>query len=1448
MTGETLPPLEHRLIHRDGSVRWVRNTPVPRYDERHRLVAYDGSIADITERKRAEEALRETEEKFSKAFRSSPDFMIVSTLAEGRFVEVNDAFTRITGYRLDEVIGRTIAEVGIWADPGERAAMVRMLQEKGAIRDQEYHFRMRSGEVRLGQVSAELANIRGEVCIVAAVRDITERQWAEEALRESEERYRELFEAESDAIFLIDNETGRILEANSAASALYGYNRDEFLTRKNTDLSAEPEETQRVTHGTPVISDRIVTIPLRFHLKRDGTVFPVEITGRFFTRQGRPVHLAAIRDISERKRAEEALRDKESQLRQLTESLPQLIWTCRPEGPCDYLSRQWIEYTGIPEAEQLGYGWLEQLHPDDRERVKAEWSAVAQSGAAFDIEFRIRCKDGAYRWFKTRAMPIRDTQGKLLKWYGSNTDIEDMKRAEEEVRSLAKFPSENPNPILRADRDGTVLYANEACAPLLHLWRSEVGSALPGDYRALIVEALQTGALREIEVPSDGQLFSIILVPVVRENYVNFYGRDITERQRAEQALVQRTRQLDAIRVVTAEITSELNLTTLLDLILRRALELVGATTGTIYLWEEADQVLVPQTWQGPYRWLGELRLRAGEGVAGTVAQRRCGMIVNDFRASPYATPFLLERSTHTAVLAEPLLYHGRLLGVVAINNVETGRPFTDQDQRVIALFSGQAAIAIENARLHSAAVRRGEELAALLRAARTVMSGLDLQTTFERITEEAAHIAGTPHVQVLLVDKEARVLRVAALHGMSAWHLGFVLPVGTGLSGLVAQTGQPVFSEDLAQDPRSPLTQQDRELGLVTYLGLPIKLRDELLGVLNFKTTAPRHYTPDEVAYLTSFADQAAIAIENARLFRGERIRREQLEAIRAVADEITRELDLTALLQLIARRAAELTHVSSSTVWLWDEANQLLTPGAWHGYGAWMRGRRLQLGEGVSGAVAERREGLLVNDYGSSPYRLTAVLEHSKTTAMLAEPLLYRGKLLGVIRIAAEVEEREFTTEDQHLLRLFAAQASIAIENAQLFAELEQSSRDLLVAQEQFVRTEKLRALGRMAAGIAHNLNNTLAAILGQVQLLQLQRVEPAMQEALETLATAASDGAAVVRRLQGFARQQPQHPLLPCDLVALVAEAMALTRPQLRDAPQRRGHVIEVRTALAASGGLPLVLGVPTEIREALTNLILNAVDAMPTGGTLTFSAQVVRTEGEQLGNQAITQPGGLEPQIAEVPEGWVDLTVTDTGVGMPDEVRQRIFDPFFTTKGVRGSGLGLSMVYGIMERHGGSIQVASAPGQGTTVTLRFQVARTSTPVPDAAIPLPSGPARRILLIEDDPVVRRTLASLLRTGGHIVEEADGGPAGLTRLTEKPVDLVLTDLGMPELNGWEVARQVKARHPDLPVVLLTGWGEQLEDSGDIPAGLVDRVLGKPVRLEDLLTTIAELTGGSTT
>ena len=203
-------------------------------------------------------------------------------------------------------------------------------------------------------------------------------------------------------------------------------------------------------------------------------------------------------------------------------------------------------------------------------------------------------------------------------------------------------------------------------------------------------------------------------------------------------------------------------------------------------------------------------------------------------------------------------------------------------------------------------------------------------------------------------------------------------------------------------------------------------------------------------------------------------------------------------------------------------------------------------------------------------------------------------------------------------------------------------------------------------------------------------------------------------------------------------------------------------------------------------------------------------------------------------------WVELSVTDTGIGMSEEIRGRLFEPFFTTKGVRGTGLGLAVTYAIMERHGGRIQVRSQPGHGTTFTLRFQVAPPDigeTPAPTQARPIP----RRILVIDDDAAVRATVAGLLRATGHVVTEADGGSAGLAQVAAGTVEVVVTDLGMPEMTGWDVARAIKARSPALPVILLTGWGEQTAADG--PGGeAVDRVLAKPVRLNDLLQAIADL------
>jgi len=286
----------------------------------------------------------------------------------------------------------------------------------------------------------------------------------------------------------------------------------------------------------------------------------------------------------------------------------------------------------------------------------------------------------------------------------------------------------------------------------------------------------------------------------------------------------------------------------------------------------------------------------------------------------------------------------------------------------------------------------------------------------------------------------------------------------------------------------------------------------------------------------------------------------------------------------------------------------------------------------------------------------------------------------------------------------------------------------------------------------------------------------------------------------------------------LAAVVSEALKITRPRWKNEPEHRGVGIEIRTAVEH---LPPVLGDDAEIREVLTNLILNAVDAMPGGGSLEITGRVVESDG------------GREKR-----QSWVEVYVTDTGTGMAEEVRRRVFDPFFTTKGAHGSGLGLSVVYGIMERHGGHIGVASAPGQGSIFTLRFQIAQGDSAQGRTRAEPPVASCRRILLVDDEPHVRETIAELLRSAGHTVIEAEGAMVGLTRLTEHAVDLVLTDLGMPDMNGIELAQTIKRQSPTLPVVLLTGWGNRTVRQ-EVVRGTVDAVLGKPVGRDELLRCV---------
>jgi PAS domain S-box-containing protein len=388
---------------------------------------------------------------------------------------------------------------------------------------------------------------------------------------------------------------------------------------------------------------------------------------------------------------------------------------------------------------------------------------------------------------------------------------------------------------------------------------------------------------------------------------------------------------------------------------------------------------------------------------------------------------------------------------------------------------------------------------------------------------------------------------------------------------------------------------------------------------------------------------------------------------------------------------------------------------------------------------------------------------------------------------------------------------------------AQIRRQANDLQIAydalqrtQTQVIQQERLYALGTMASGIAHDLNNALTPILGYSELLLfqpklLQNAESTRQF-LQMINDGASNAAKVLSRLRDFYRpvgHTDDHSAL--DLNDIVERTIALTRPRWHDQALLRGRVITIQSDLEPGAKIG---GASGELSEVLTNLIFNAVDAIPADGTITLRTY---TRDDR-----------------------VILEVRDTGVGMTEEVRQHCFDPFYTTKGAQGSGLGLSVVYGSVRRHGGTIDIESSPGRGTTFRLSFPSAKTlhgTAPSPETLVK-----PRRVLIIDDDAPVRDVVARYLRADGHVVDEASEGSAGLAAFDSARYDLVITDRGMPGLGGDRVATAIKERSSATPIIMLTGYGDMMLAAGEHPDG-VDLILSKPVTIQALRDALAELT-----
>ncbi len=372
-----------------------------------------------------------------------------------------------------------------------------------------------------------------------------------------------------------------------------------------------------------------------------------------------------------------------------------------------------------------------------------------------------------------------------------------------------------------------------------------------------------------------------------------------------------------------------------------------------------------------------------------------------------------------------------------------------------------------------------------------------------------------------------------------------------------------------------------------------------------------------------------------------------------------------------------------------------------------------------------------------------------------------------------------------------------------------------ELLVQPESWssAQTERHRmeTLGRMTMGMAHDFNNLLSAILGHTELLRVaaDRLESgSVDEHVTTIERAARDGASLVERIQRYIRQEQRASYTPVDVVALIRDGISLTRPYWYNEPRRQGIEIRVETRVQ---GVPPLMGSPSELRDVLVNLILNAVQAMPDGGVIRFE----------------TWAG----------DGKTGFRISDSGIGMSVEVRERIFEPLFTTKGDLGNGMGLAVTYGIVQEHGGTIAVESEPGSGTTFALSFPAAPDSEKGTGAEAPTDPAVTYRILVVDDEAMVRSVLRRLLALRGHEVLEAASGAEALDLVSERPFDLVITDQGMPGMSGREFAGELRRRGASLPVILLSG-----DTHTGSPDEVVGAVLAKPFHIDEVENTIRRL------
>ena len=427
---------------------------------------------------------------------------------------------------------------------------------------------------------------------------------------------------------------------------------------------------------------------------------------------------------------------------------------------------------------------------------------------------------------------------------------------------------------------------------------------------------------------------------------------------------------------------------------------------------------------------------------------------------------------------------------------------------------------------------------------------------------------------------------------------------------------------------------------------------------------------------------------------------------------------------------------------------------------------------------------------------------IQSLKNNAIVVIPIILKDNVIGTLFLRSVRDNKFFNEREIKFLKVVARIAANALDNAFLYENLEST-------RLQLVQSERLRALGELATGVAHNFNNLLSGILGHTQMLLSKDIDASIRERLQIVEKLVLDGGEIVRRIQEFTRLRTTKDFSAVNLKDIINDVVRMTELKWSGGHNTSKIVLRVD---ANQMEIPIVDGNATELREVFINILFNAVDAMPNGGELRIRTE---TNGKN-----------------------VFVYFIDTGEGMSEETRKRVFDPFFTTKGSKGTGLGMSVAYGIINRHNGQISIDSELGIGTTVTVQLPVSEKVIKEIECNYGLRREERARILLIEDHKITLDVLAENLVNLGYYVQKVESGMAGIKIFKGGNYDIVITDVGLCDISGWTVSKKIKEISSHVPVVFITGWGNQLSSSQLKECG-VDYVLTKPFKIEEISAII---------